>query len=208
MQLFTKLEIRDIVVSVVAVAFIFSVAFIRTLETPITVEILTSVFGVFLIIVIIAFLFHELAHKFTAQRYGSLAAYKIFPWGLLIGLAFALLVGVAFVAPGAVVIYPFKFGRWKQKESRLTAHEMGVISVAGIALNLIFAAIFFPLSGLVIIQGLDLFALLSFVNAWLALFNLLPIPPLDGRKVMSWKIGLWAFLFIVAIALSLPFFLA
>ncbi|WP_211259700.1 site-2 protease family protein, partial [Thermococcus celericrescens] len=30
------------------------------------------------------------------------------------------------------------------------------------------------------------------VNLWLAFFNLLPFPPLDGSKVVRWNAGYWA----------------
>ena len=45
------------------------------------------------------------------------------------------------------------------------------------------------------------------VNVWLALFNLLPIPPLDGSKVMLWDIRIWVVSFAAALlALSfIPF---
>jgi len=41
-----------------------------------------------------------------------------------------------------------------------------------------------------------LFSLVGFsigvaINAWLALFNMLPIGPLDGSKVLSWNPIVW-----------------
>jgi Zn-dependent protease len=39
------------------------------------------------------------------------------------------------------------------------------------------------------------------VNIWLGLFNLLPIPPLDGSKIFAWN-------FIVWIGMLVMFFLA
>jgi Zn-dependent protease len=49
----------------------------------------------------------------------------------------------------------------------------------------------------------ELFGLAVFVNLWLAIFNMLPIPPLDGSKVFSWDKRIWTILFAVLIGLFL-----
>lgn len=41
------------------------------------------------------------------------------------------------------------------------------------------------------------------VNAWVAFFNLWPIPPLDGWKVMRWNVGYWAVMIGVAYSLNI-----
>jgi Zn-dependent protease len=178
---FSKEEIKDIVASVVVVSFIF--AYPNMTDLPIA-----------LIAVVIAFLFHELAHRYFARKFGCAAFYKMWTTGLL----FALLITIAtrgafkFVAPGAVVIYPYTFGRWGYRIKRLTDKEEGIISTSGPAVNLTFAAIFSLIPG-------DIGSFLVIVNAWLALFNLLPVPPLDGSKIVKWRMSIWAFLFILAI---------
>jgi Zn-dependent protease len=42
------------------------------------------------------------------------------------------------------------------------------------------------------------------INSWLAFFNLLPLPPLDGSKVIVWKWQVW--LLLIGIASFLVFF--
>ncbi len=165
-----KNEIRDIVIAVTVIALIFSYPNF-------------SQFTMYLLAVIIAFLFHELAHRFVARKFGVVAFFKLWPEGLLFGMMFMFL-GLKFVAPGAVVIYPYAFGRWGHRVVHLTQTEIGLVSFAGIASNLFFAAFFKLFIG-------DLFTFLSFVNAWLAFFNLLPIPPLDGSKIYRWKPWFW-----------------
>jgi Zn-dependent protease len=32
----------------------------------------------------------------------------------------------------------------------------------------------------------------GYINAFLGVFNMLPIPPLDGSKVLAWNVGIWA----------------
>lgn len=194
--MFSKDEIRDIVISVLAITLVFA-------YNPSNPAKILFDFPFFLVIVIVAFLLHELSHRFVARKFGCAAFYKMWPGGIFFGILL-MFTGLKFVAPGAVVIYPFMFGRWGYRRVQLTSTEMGLISVSGIAVNLIFAIIFLPLSGIILMDGMDLFATLSFVNAWLALFNLLPVPPLDGSKVFRWKTWLWLLLFVISILLVLP----
>jgi len=191
MQMFESQELKDIIISVLVVTLIFAYPEFNLLPF-------------YLLAVILAFLFHELAHRFVARKFGCVAFYKMWLTGLLISLVLVIASGgyIKFIVPGAVMIYPFRFGRWKFRVSRLTINEIGIISVAGILVNLFFAIIFKPLSGALIISAdskvVDVFASLSYVNAFLAFFNLLPIKPLDGSKVFLWKPWFWFFLIVIA----------
>ena len=51
--------------------------------------------------------------------------------------------------------------------------------------------------------GVELFSLAVFVNLWLAIFNMLPIPPLDGSKVLSWNKVIWASFFALLVLIFL-----
>lgn len=198
----SKNELRDIVISVLVVTLIISYHFSRPT--------LGTIFGIFpfiLIIVILSFLAHELAHRYAARKFGCFAVYKMWLGGVLIGLL-SMLLGFPFIIMGAVVIYPFKFGRWGFRKVHLTMTETGIISVAGICVNLLFAALFSPLAGTFVTSGLDFFGILSFFNAWWALLNLIPIPPLDGRKVFGWKPWLWFLLILIAVLLVYPYFIS
>ncbi len=191
MEIFTKEEIRDIVISIIALVIIFSWRPFPNFGINL------SLVPYFTVIVIVAFLLHEMAHKFTARKFGMVSSYKMWPQGILFGLIFMIL-GLKFVAPGAVVIHPYRFGRWGYRRPRpeVASGEMGIIALSGPAINLFFAMIFSLFDGL-------LFNYLTFINAWLALFNLLPFPPLDGSKVLIWKPWLWGMC--IAIALILVF---
>jgi Zn-dependent protease len=182
-ELFTKEEVRDLAISTLAISLIF--AFPRF-----------ELFFLYLITVIFAFVFHELAHKFVAMKFHCAAFYQMSPFGLMISFLLMPL-GIKFLVPGAVIIRPYKFGRWGFRTSRLTVPENGIISLAGPAVNLFFALIFYPFPAL---------SLIADVNAWLGFFNLLPIPPLDGSKVIQWKPWLWLIFIIIALILVLRFF--
>jgi len=193
MQFFSKEELKDIVLAVLSVSLIFA----YDLNNPANTA---NVFPFYFLVVILAFLCHELAHRFVARKFGCAAFFKIWPQGILFGLLF-MLVGLKFVASGAVMIYPYAFGRWGYRIVHLTAVDTGIIAFSGIGVNLVFAIIFRPLTGSLIWQGIDVFGSLAFVNAWLALINLLPIPPLDGSKIMAWKPLLWFIMFLAALLL-------
>lgn len=181
-----KGEVKDLIISVLVIALIFSYA-VNNRNIQATLNQLPF----FLVVVVVAFLFHELAHRFVARKFGCVAIYKIWTEGLLFSLLFSLVTGAIILAPGAVVIYPYTFGRFGYRRVHLTHSESGLISIAGPATNLFFAALFRLFTG-------NIFEFLSFVNAWLALFNLLPVPPLDGSKVMGWKPWIWLVSFILA----------
>jgi Zn-dependent protease len=136
----------------------------------------------------LGFIAHELVHKYVAGRYGYFAVYRM--WTL--GLAFALLIGLAsggrllFAAPGAVIILSPYF----------TRHQSGLIGLAGPATNIAIASCFYPLSYLPgLIGRMGLWG--ARINLWLAFFNLLPFPPLDGEKVFSWNTKIWAVAIVV-----------
>ena len=127
-----------------------------------------------------AFFCHETAHKYMGQKYGYWSEFRMFPQGLLLALALGVTVGIVFAAPGAVQIW----GRPSREES-------GRISAAGPATNIIISVIFsavgFATGGT--IASVAYFV--AYINAFLALFNLLPFGPLDGTKVFRWRVDVW-----------------
>lgn len=193
MQFFQKEETREMLIALLTITLIFSYDVVNPANT-------FYLFPFYFLAVIVSFFFHEMAHRFTARRFGCASFFKLWPQGIVFGLLF-MLVGVKFVAPGAVVVYPYSFGRWGYRIVELTATEMGLISFSGIAVNLFFAMLFKPLSGMFVLNGIDIFGSLSWLNAWWAFINLLPIPPLDGSKLMRWKPIFWFIVFLAAVLL-------
>ncbi|HNS83194.1 MAG TPA: peptidase M50, partial [Methanolinea sp.] len=153
----------------------------------------------------IGFILHEMAHKFTAMKYGFWAEFRKDNLMLLVAVAMAALVGVVFAAPGATVIY----GTYISRE------QNGKISAAGPAVNILlcipFALILF-VSGMFPVSFLsrDLLALVGMVglqvNAMIAAFNMLPVSVLDGKKVLAWNPAVFAVLIIAAFGILIASF--
>lgn len=195
---FSRTELRHLGVALVAltVAFTFVLADRTTGDVA---SILTGIRPVHVLsaflAVVTGFVLHELAHKVLAQRYGHWAEFRAQFGGLGFTVLIAALTQFLFAAPGAVLI-----------QGRVTPRENGLISLVGPGMNFLIAGITYPLawrtdteaSATIIFQGI------ATVNAVLCLFNLLPLGPLDGRKVLRWSKGAYA----VALALAVALFVS
>ncbi|MBI5254092.1 MAG: site-2 protease family protein [Euryarchaeota archaeon] len=183
-------ELKELLISAVVIGFVF--AWIMK-DRPIFSGIaFFIVFVVMLVAVGAAFIFHELAHKFVAQRYGYWAEYRMWETGLIIAFFLAVTTGMVFAAPGAVHI--------ESRYYQISKRENGLISLAGPLTNLCLGIAFLTLT---FKEGISsaLGSIGFFVNTWLALFNLIPFPPLDGSKVMGWNSAVWGIVFVISMAL-------
>lgn len=175
---FTRTEIKDIVISLLVLTLVFS--YPQILFNP-------SIFLTSLFVLAIAFMGHELSHKFAARSMGYWAEYRMWTQGLLLALMFTLITNgqIIFAAPGAVVFSSF----WAFK--RPTRKEIGKIGLAGPLFNIVFFIIFTSLSITGILGFASLFRFAAMINAWLAIFNMIPFGPLDGAKVLNWDWRIW-----------------
>lgn len=154
----------------------------------------SSVLGLAIATIIFAmgFILHELAHKYVAQRYGLWAEFRVNTMGVII-TALSIVARFGIIAPGAVVISGFA-----------DKDRVGLTAVAGPIVNLTIT--------FVVLAGLNAIPSSSFlyapivggaaINAFLALFNLIPVAILDGKKVYAWNKKYWAAMFAIALVLT------
>ena len=145
---FSAQEFKELAISVLVIGFVF--AWIMKGATLFRDINFFVVFLILLIAVGAAFIFHELAHKAVAQKFGCWAEYRMWDTGLIIAIFLAITVGFVFAAPGAVYI--------QRGHAAITRRENGLISVAGPTANLVLALLFLMLTS----QG-GVFALLGTV---------------------------------------------
>lgn len=195
---FSKTEIRDIFISIVVLSIAFTLLF-RNGSIFDFFELrlgqgmgYVGLFGMCLLLVVMSFLFHEFGHKFMAQKYGLWSEFRMWPIGLVLTLVTSL-IGFLFASPGAVMIA----GNMDKKMN-------GMVSIAGPAVNIVLCVI--GIIGWLATNGTDFvifFYMLTSLNAWLAIFNLIPVPPLDGSKIIYWNLIVWGVAIGIAVALFL-----
>lgn len=178
---FTLKEIKDILISILTLSLIFS--YPEILITP-------SIFLISFLSVGLGFMGHELSHKFMARRLGFFSEYRMWTQGLILALILAFITNGMFVfaAPGAVVFGAYWFFTQPTKEN------IGKIGLSGPLFNITISLIFGFLN---ILYPYYLFRIISDINAWLAIFNLIPFPPLDGHKVFAWNPKVWVIVMVL-----------
>jgi len=186
---FSVIEIRDIVIAWLALGVAFSLSYYSRGDLfgggTLGPSDLLYIFVLSLLTIGPGFVFHELSHKFVAQRYGFWAEFRMWSMGLLLALVTSLL-GFIFAAPGATYI----------SGMNITKEENGKISIAGPMMNVLIAAFFLPFAVFGTGFWVDLGGFGTYINIFLALFNLLPIGPLDGSKVFRWNKLIWTIVFV------------
>ncbi len=155
------------------------------------------------VILIFSVVIHEVSHGLVADHLGDPTArlagrLTLNPLKHLDPFGSVLLPLLLSLVPGGVVFgwaKPVPYNPYNLKHPERGA---ALIAAAGplsnLAVALVFSAAFRAVAALPALGGTLalLFAQIVIVNVMLAIFNLVPIPPLDGSKVLLWFLPLSA----------------
>jgi Zn-dependent protease len=139
----------------------------------------------------LGFVLHELAHRVVARNYGAEAHFFSNDQMLIISVLASFFFFIA--APGAV---------WHR--GYLTPLQLGLVAIAGPVTNLTLGLLFFTVlmsAQILSIPGSWLWFLWIgyYINAWLGLFNLIPVDPFDGGKVVRWNKVVYGITVVIAL---------
>ena len=145
----------------------------------------------------LTFMFHEFGHKFVAIYSGLWAEFRLTLIGMAITLA-SIILPIKIVSPGAVMV-----------SGEANRDTIGKISFSGPLINIVLSFLFLillsmfydPLIKTILLWG-------SRINAWTALFNLIPFSILDGAKIFWWNKFVWFISFLTSLMLTIVFLAA
>jgi Zn-dependent protease len=172
-------EKRGLLITILILAFIFSFR-------DWGIERFDAVMGVrnFLVtilLVAIAFAVREVAHRTIAVWLGYRSQYRTWILGLVIGLVVAFVSNgyLVFIAPGTLVITHLTIHRLGKGFYELNLKHLGWIAMSAPIANMLFAVL---IKALHVATNIPMLEKLMIINIWIALFDMLPIPPFNGSR--------------------------
>jgi len=151
--------------------------------------------------VAIAVAAHEAFQRWTAARLGCSAAFEMWLPGAVFSLLM-MLMGIKLIVVGGAAVLAHKFSRFGMRERHASIEEVGIISMAGPAANLLLATVLQMFAGPAGIAAA--IGYLANVNVMFALYNLIPLKQLDGGNFMMWSVVFWLLAVIWALLLLTP----
>jgi len=141
------------------------------------------------------FLLHEIAHKLVAQHYGLWAEFRLTLFGALITLL-SIISPFKIVSPGAVMI-----------AGNTGKEKVGKTAIAGPLVNIVLSVVSFGLTFVPLGPFFVVAVFSAYFNAFIAVFNLIPVGMLDGLKIFHWDRLLWSMVFVLSTALLIMTFI-
>jgi Zn-dependent protease len=144
-----------------------------------------------ILVIVYSVILHEIAHGYAAYLFGDNTAYyqnrltlnplpHIDIMGSIIVPATLILSGSSFVAGWAKPVLV--------SDHNLNPYKLGnfCVSIAGVAVNFLLCAIFVFMGSQIGSASIkSLCTIVAITNLGLAIFNLIPVPPADGYRILS-----------------------
>jgi Zn-dependent protease len=148
--------------------------------------------AVFAVFMTVSFLVHEVAHKIMAQKAGMWAEFRLTTWGAVLTLV-SVFLPFKMISPGAMMI----------GGTTPSGRDMLKISIAGVITNMIFSSVFLGLGfAFTSSSYVPVLFFAAYINAFMAIFNLIPFGILDGYKIFSINKLVWVAAFVPSAILT------
>jgi Zn-dependent protease len=172
-------EKRGFIISIILLGFIFSFRNWGTEKFDWALGIQN--FIITIILVAVAFATRELAHRTIAVWLGYRTQYKAWLLGLVIGLVVAFVSNgsLLFIAPGLMIITHLEVHRLGKGFYALSYKHLGWIAMSGPIANMLFAVL---MKTLAVATGIEIFQKAMMISIWIALFDMVPVPPFNGSR--------------------------
>ncbi|MDH4213700.1 MAG: hypothetical protein OEV85_07240 [Candidatus Thorarchaeota archaeon] len=150
-----------------------------------------------ILIFLLSFMGHELAHKFTAQHYGMWSEFRMTSMGYYLS-AIAILFSIPIFGTGTVYTSGATSGENNAK-TNLAGPLSNFLIASGLVIVALIAVLLLNPTSLFYIMFLVRYGII--INSILGLFNMIPIQPFDGATVKDWSKPVWIVLTIALISM-------
>ena len=203
---FNGKEIRDLLITIIMLAFAFS--FNKWGDETFNLAIGIKNFINAVILVGLSMLARESMKKLFALKRGFNYEYKAWFFGLIASLILAFLTNGTLMLffVGSMIVYNLEGHRLGHFRYGLNPRDFSHIAIGGLLGNLILVLFFKSMLG--IFPGNELIRTAMNLNMLFVIFNILPIPPMDGFYILynsRMYYAFWLSFFIITCLLSYVF---
>jgi len=170
---------RNILISIVVISSAFAIQ-----------DLTLRFFLTCLAIVSLSYLAHTASHEVFFKFEGMKMKTKPLVIGAIAALVSGILSGglAVIAAPVTVKLRRRETENWMKNVEASFEREAGLVSVSGSMINIVIATVFF---GLFSYTGSSLFWLVSLINFWMSVSNMIPTQQFEGGYVAVWSGWMW-----------------